>query len=97
MDRERARRIECAVVQVLNRVGSESVASEIGVSEPTVSRLKNEHLPNLARMLVVLGFKVVPIEMQCYRPESIAAMVTLAKERMDQIKSPSELVWEDGA
>ena len=82
-------------MQALSRAGSEPLAREIGVSEATVSRLKNEHLPHFARLLASCGLKVVPVEMQCYRADSIAAMVTLAKERMEQITSPASLTWED--
>lgn len=82
-------------MQALSRVGSEPASREIGVSEATVSRLKNEHLPHFSKLIAALGLKVVPIEMQCYRPAAIAAMVTLAKERMAQIESPSQLEWEE--
>lgn len=95
MDAERARRNAACVLQALSRVGSEPVAREIGVSESTVSRLKNEHLEHYARLLAACGLKVVPVDMQCYRPSAIAAMVTLAKERMAQIESPEQLQWDD--
>lgn len=95
MDAERARRIESTVVQAITRMGAEPIAREIGVSEPTVSRLKNEHLGNFSKLLACAGLKVVPVGMKCYRPEELLAMVTLARARMSQIDHPDQLVWED--
>lgn len=92
---ERARKIESLILQALSRTGSEPVAREIGVSEATVSRLRNEHLRHFAALLAATGLKVVPVEMQCYRFESIAAMLTLAKERMAQLETPQQLAWDD--
>lgn len=95
MDAERARRNESALLQAIARMGLEPLAREIGVSEATVSRLKNEHLPHFAKLMAACGYKTVPIDMECYRPESIAAVLTLAKERMQQIESPRQLIWEE--
>ena len=95
MDAERARRIETTVVGALQARGARPVADEIGVSESTVSRLKNEHLADFSRLLSACELKVVPVTARCYQPESIEAIFRLAKERMEQLKSSRELEWEE--
>lgn len=92
---ERARKIESTILQSLSRHGQAHVAQDIGVSESTVSRWKAEQLTMVAGLLASLNLKVVPIEMKCYQPESIAALMQLAKERVAQLETPEQLVWEE--
>lgn len=96
MPHEAARRTEALVIQAFARRGHQSIADEIGVSEATVSRLKNEHLHNFVLALRAAGLKVVPQDMRCYPEDQIEAIFKLAQAHMRQMESSRELAWEEG-
>lgn len=91
---EIARKIVKEVFQRLSSVGQVRVAEALGVSEATVSRLK-EQMPQFAGMLSKLGLKVVPVEMRCYDEKTLASILQLAQQRMAQIQSPQSLAWDE--
>jgi hypothetical protein len=92
---ESARKIVQSIFHRLASVGQVAVAEAIGVSESTVSRMK-EDVPRFAGMLSKLGLKVVPAEMKCYDEKTLASILQLAQQRMAQLQSPSQLAqdWE---
>ncbi len=92
---ERARKNEQALLRAVASVGQKTIAEALGVSEATVSRMKDGEFERFSRLAARCGLKLVPVEMKCYRPESIAAILTLAQERMDEIKTPDQLVWDE--
>jgi len=94
MPSEMARKIEATILHKLASVGQAAVAERLQVSESKVSRFKGDDLRELAIMLDVLGLKVVPQHVRCYDEATLAAMLTLAKQRMEQIEQPQELAWE---
>lgn len=83
------------VISKLNDVGRESAAQFLSVDKSTVTRFANEHLNKMCDLLAHLDLKVVPQDMQCYKREDVAVMMHLAKERMAQLESPDQLVWEE--
>lgn len=85
---ERARKTVKCVLQALSSTPATAVAAAMGVSEPTISRLKNEHLESFAKMLAHLGLKVVPVEMRCFDPRYIEALQVLAEAELARQKSP---------
>lgn len=91
----RTRKTLQLVLQSVSRVGQVSIARSMSVDEATVSRIKNERLEQSIELILAAGCKVVPAEMQCYRPASIASILQLAKERMEQLESPDQLQWDD--
>jgi ABC-type sugar transport system ATPase subunit len=93
---ETARKIVRLIFQRLSSVGQNTVAEALATSESTVSRLK-ESTPQFAAMLAKLGLKVVPAEVQCYDPKTLAAILELAKQRMSQIQNPQQLAqdWDE--
>lgn len=91
---ERARKNLQSILQALATVGQASVAEAIGVSESTVSRMKDGELERLAQLLAALGLKVVPEAVKCYEPAFIESIFQLAKQRMAQVESASELSWD---
>lgn len=93
--RDRARRNETAMLNALARVGQVGVAESMGVSESKVSRFKNAELAEWASFLAACGLKVVPVEMRCFNPEKIGAILTLAKDNLARIDSAEQLTWED--
>lgn len=72
-----------------------AIASAMGVSESTVSRLKNDHLEGLCEMLAHAGLKIVPVEVQCFPPEKIDALMTFAKAYLASVESVDDLSWND--
>ncbi|KWT72252.1 hypothetical protein APY03_6277 [Variovorax sp. WDL1] len=66
----------------------------MGISESTVSRLKNDQLEQFSELLAHLGLKVVNQEMQCFPPDQIQALLTLSKVHLASIERPDQLVWE---
>lgn len=75
---ERARKIESLVLQRLAPVGTQAaIAAAIGKSESTITRLKSEHLGDLARVLAHLGLAVVPVEYRYIDPRSAEVLTGL--------------------
>lgn len=68
-------------------------ASCMGVSESTVSRMKDQELEKLSGLLAACGLKVVPIDMHCYPEAEIEALRVLAR-RSDILRADG-LEWED--
>ncbi len=88
---ERARKAEQRVLQVLQeRERAVSLATAMGTSESTISRIKNERLAEVLLFLARLGFKVVPADHKCVDPEA-HAFLTRTHERV-LAKAPN-LIW----
>jgi transcriptional regulator with XRE-family HTH domain len=68
-----------------------SVATAMGVSESTVSRLKNDHMESVLTLLAHLGLKVVPSSFKCVDREAYDFLVRSHTRVM--AKAP-ELIWE---
>lgn len=90
---ENARKIAATILQALARVGQNEVAQTLSTSDSTVSRLKGD-VPHFSGMLDRLGLKVVPAEMRCYDEKTLASILELAHQRMDQLKSPLQLAQD---
>lgn len=89
---ERARKNLSLILQRLSSVGQARLAESLNVSEATVSRWKAEQAEQFSKILAELGIKCVPIEMQCYQPDYIRAIFTLAQLQMS--KATPESLWE---
>jgi hypothetical protein len=86
------------VLQALQEPGrAVAIAAVMGVSESTVSRLKNEHLESLCELLAHAGLKIVPVEVKCFPAEKIEALLTLAKAHLAGIETADDIIWTDGA
>jgi hypothetical protein len=92
---EASRKVTSIVLQGLARHGQVHVAQALGVSESTVSRMKTEDIPRMAGLLVACGLKVVPAEFRCYRPDTIDALLTLARDRLEQVRTVEQLAWDE--
>lgn len=92
---ERSRKNGSAILQRLVSVGQSEVARELNLSESTVSRMKGGEIDQMAKMLAVLGLKTVPIEMKCFNPKDIDALLTLAKSKLSEIEHTDQLIWEE--
>lgn len=93
---ERARKAAGTILQALQVQGmGVAIAAAMGVSESTVSRLKNEHLDDFCRLLAHAGLKVVPADRVCIDPKKLEALATIAAAAMQTTESTKRLVWED--
>ncbi|PNG53200.1 MULTISPECIES: CII family transcriptional regulator [unclassified Variovorax] len=92
---ERARKTQMTILRALQEPGRQvALATSMGISESTVSRLKNDQLEQFSELLAHLGLKVVNQEMQCFPPDQIQALLTLSKVHLASIERPDQLVWE---
>ena len=71
-----------------------AIATAIGSSEATVSRLKNEHLETFSMVLAHAGLKVVPQTHVCVDRESYEAMTLIASRAMADRDIAKKLIWE---
>lgn len=89
---ERARKSMQVVLQRLQ--GAETAASlavAMGVSEATISRIKNDRMEECLTLLAHLGLKVVPTDFKCV-DRSAYEFLTRTHERI-MARAP-ELIWE---
>ncbi|MCY1197231.1 hypothetical protein D9M72_85930 [compost metagenome] len=89
-------------MQRLASVGQAHAAACVDVDESTISRWKDKRpdgkpgeIERMARFLAALGLKATPQEYKCYDEATLAAMLTLARQRMDQINNVDHLAFED--
>lgn len=93
--RETARKGFAFLLHALASVGQAAIAEQLGVSEATVSRIKNDDLERACLLIALLGGKIVPISVKCYAPAAIEPLLALAKQRMQQLESVAQLEWAD--
>jgi hypothetical protein len=91
---ERARKNQTVILQALADVSQTRVADLMGTSETTVSRLKSKDLDEIAAFVAACGLKCVPCAMQCFSPDKVQALLTLAKDHLASIERPDQLTWE---
>jgi len=70
-------------------------STRLGVDDSTVSRMKSESVPRLARLLACCGLKVVREEYQCWPEDQIEATRVLANAYMQRTRHASDMAWED--
>lgn len=89
---ERARKGVALALQALQEPGKAgAIAGLMGLSDATVSRLKNEKLEEVATLCAFLGIKWVPADHVCVARETYD-FLTKTHQRV-MAKAP-ELVWE---
>jgi hypothetical protein len=92
---ERACKTVQLVLQRLQDPGTGVAAAvAMGVSESTISRIKNERLQEVALLLACLGLKVVPTEFKCVDPDAYAF---LTKTHEKVMRVAPHLIWEADA
>lgn len=90
---ERSRKNQAVILSALSDRGQAVAAGCMGVSESTVSRMKDGELEKLSCLLAAVGLKVVPVDMHCYQEAEIEALRILA--RRSDVLRPHGLEWED--
>jgi hypothetical protein len=92
---ERARKSHSIALQRISAVGQNNIATEIGVSPPTISRCVSEDLERVMQVLAAAGLKVVPVDRICVDQSMYQALVTIASGAMSNPDTMQQLVWED--
>ena len=99
---ERAKKNLTAINKAMSSCGQACVARAMGVNEGTVSKMKDTSqgeikitFESLAKGLAEMNLKCVPVEMKCYDSATIDSMFNLAKQRMDQLHTSDQLIWDD--
>lgn len=92
---ERSRKAHSLALQRLASVGQAEVARQLDTSESTISRHVSDHLERACAILVSVGLKVVPAEMQCFPPRKVAILMELARDHLNQLEHVDQLSWED--
>lgn len=89
---ERARKAVQTVLQSLQEPGTAAgIAVAMGVSETTVSRIKNERIEEALLFLAHLGYKMVPTEYRCVNSAAYE-FLTQTHNRVMQVAP--ELIWD---
>ena len=89
---QRTRKNEALILQSMASVGQIELARLMGVSESTVSRLKDGQIATFAHALAHLGLKIIPAGHACFDPSYVDALKTLAEVGIRQ--SAPKLDWE---
>jgi hypothetical protein len=92
---ERARKFASIALQRISAVGQNTIAAEIGVSPPTISRFVSDDLERACQVLAAAGLKVVANDRVCVDPHMYEAMHRIATKAMSDAEIAQKLVWED--
>jgi|GEM_PF-2057789 len=86
----KARRIESALLQQVQKTKVCTIADAFGVHETTAGRWINEgELTFLAQFLAVIGVEAVPTE-HAFSPKVVEALMTIAGTKITQASSAEE-------
>jgi hypothetical protein len=89
---EKSRKALSAVLQVLKNNGKQgAIATAMGISDSTMSRLVNDHMEQIVSALYHGGFKVVSQDMQCYPSADIEAWYGAYKRQVSHANTAAEL------
>lgn len=80
---ERSRKIESIILQRLAEKTQTTIALELEMSESKISRLKNDDLPVIAKLITCLGLKVVPDDSLEVSQAELKSIKTLAKKYLE--------------
>jgi len=91
---ELSRKIERIVLHSLAERGQSAIAGAVGLSESTISRLKDGSLETFSKVLAVMDLKVVPTSYRSIDPERMRAFCTLFEAAMIRPDSLEHLLLE---
>lgn len=80
---ERSRKIESMILQRLAEKTQTTIAIELGVSESKISRLKNDDIPMISKLMTCLGLKVVPDDSLEVSQAELKSIKTLARKYLE--------------
>lgn len=89
--KDRARKMQSFILQRITGRQSE-IATALGVSESTISRMKGDQLELFCSLLAHAGIKAVPQELKCYDARQIDALFVLARSQMNRAETADEVL-----
>lgn len=90
-----AREIETLILQRVARVSQKQIALEVDCSESTVSRWNDGEYQRWAKVLALLGLRVVPDSAVVVTAEYLSALETMARIGLKaERKRPGPLGWD---
>lgn len=93
---ERARNAVSRVLQTLAPAGSQvAIAAVMGASESTVSRIKNERLPECMAFLYAAGWKVVSADKVCVNADELRMLRQFYARAVQQQDTAARLFEDD--
>lgn len=93
---ERARKAHSRVLQSLQEPGRQlAIAATLGISESTVSRLKNEKLEDVLAFVYACGFKLVSEDKVCVSEDALRFMRSVTSRAMAHEQMATQLFEED--
>ena len=95
----RSRKTLTLLLQAISKVGQNRIAEALGVSDATVSRMKDD-LPRFAMLLTAVGAKPVPVNSKSYSPKYIESLEFFAQRGMgnnlpDEDGEDTGIHWEN--
>ncbi|MHB1266421.1 MAG: hypothetical protein ACYCY2_02320 [Acidithiobacillus ferriphilus] len=92
---EKSRKAHSRVLQALGQPGKQgAIASVLGTSDSTISRLKNERLEDVLALLYAAGFKLVAADKVCIDPEALEFMRATTARALSHSETAARL-WEE--
>lgn len=93
---ERSRKAYSRVLQSLQEPGRQvALAVALGVSESTISRVKNERLEECLALLYCAGFKVVPSDRVGIDPEALTFMCQTTARMLSDEELVRQFIFRD--
>ena len=78
-----AQRNQSSVLRAMAAVTQKRTAEIAGISETTLSRMKDDELPRLCSLLAALNLNVTPASDRSIDPEKLRALTVLARDSLD--------------
>lgn len=89
---EKARKAQAPIFHALKTDGKQGqIATAMGVSDSTMSRLVNDHMEAVIAILYHAGFKVVSQEMRCYPAPDVEAWFSAYKRQVEHAQTAAQL------
>lgn len=92
---ERSRKAFSLVLQGMKEVKQTAIAAAMGVSEATVSRIKNDDLEACVQFLYHAGWKVVPQDHRCIPEVQARAWFDSHQREVRRMQESSELFADE--
>lgn len=90
-----AREIETLILQRVARVSQKAIAAEVDCSESTVSRWNDGEYQRWAKVMALLGLRVVPDSAVVVTADYLSALETMARIGLKaERKRPGPLGWD---
>ncbi|WP_370682242.1 hypothetical protein [Comamonas sp. GB3 AK4-5] len=91
---ERSRKAHSLVLQGMKEVKQTAIAAAMGVSEATVSRIKNDDLEASIQFLYHAGWKVVPQDHRCIPEVQARAWFDSHQREVERMRQTEQL-WPE--